>query len=170
MNIEFGSDPIVRVEHPTKGIRPPSSSCSTAIRFLPPWFVSIEDHGNQRFELAYGKDDNPHIPICIEIYPDTDRDCMLNMAAFPSNGLRLVQRAGPNKCSVKALPHISLRKKCLQPRHDKIQEDTDTFRHAGPSQKYCVNLFFISVDHIPEHFYQAACGQISADVVVAHTS
>lgn len=46
--------------------------------------MSIEDHGSQRFELAYGKDDNPHILIYIDIYPDTDHDCMLNMAAFPS--------------------------------------------------------------------------------------
>lgn len=46
--------------------------------------MSIEDHGGQWFELAYGKDDSPHIRIFIEAHPDIDHDCMLNMAAFPS--------------------------------------------------------------------------------------
>ena len=35
MNTEFGSNPIVRIEHPNN--RPRSSSCSTATRSSPPW-------------------------------------------------------------------------------------------------------------------------------------
>lgn len=46
--------------------------------------MSIEDHGGQWFELVYAKDDSPHLRIFIEANPDTDHDCMLNMAAFPS--------------------------------------------------------------------------------------
>lgn len=49
----------------------------------PPSFISIEDHGGQWFELAYAKDDSPHMRIFIEVHPDTDQDlltmCFANM-------------------------------------------------------------------------------------------
>jgi len=47
-----------------------------------PSFLSVEDHG-QWFELAYAKDDAPHIRIFIEVHADTDNDlltlCFANM-------------------------------------------------------------------------------------------
>lgn len=47
-----------------------------------PSFLSVEDHG-QWLELAYAKDDAPHIRIFIEVHADTDNDlltlCFANM-------------------------------------------------------------------------------------------
>ncbi|WP_312138822.1 hypothetical protein [Brevundimonas sp.] len=49
----------------------------------PPSFLSIEDHGGLWFELAYVRDDAPHIRIFIEVHPDTEQDlltmCFSNM-------------------------------------------------------------------------------------------
>lgn len=49
----------------------------------PPSFISLEDHGCQWFELAYARDDAPHLRIFIQEHPDTDLDlltmCLANM-------------------------------------------------------------------------------------------
>ena len=72
-------------------LRPPNKGYQATIKFL---FDSHQivatvvrvhrGYSGQWFELVYAKDDSPHLRIFIEAHPDTDHDCMLNMAAFPS--------------------------------------------------------------------------------------
>ena len=56
----------------------------------------------------------------------------------------------------------------LQSRHDEIEEDAYALRHARGSQKDGVNLFFIGLDHIGEHFHETAGGQIGPYMIVTH--
>lgn len=76
---ELGSDALIYVVQ--AGDK--ADTINTALGFAitgpeaePPSFLSIEDHGGQWFELAYARDDTPHIRIFIEVHSDTNQDLM----------------------------------------------------------------------------------------------
>ena len=83
---ELGSDALLYVVQAGDKADTINDALGFAITGLdaePPSFVSIEDHAGQWFELAYAKDDSPHMRIFIEVHPDTDQDlltmCFANM-------------------------------------------------------------------------------------------
>lgn len=43
--------------------------------------------------------------------------------------------------------------KLLKSRHDEIEEDAHTLRHSRSSEENGVNLFFVGIDNIREHFH-----------------